>query len=123
MSENLNTPVNPAEALRILSEKIAKETPIISMLRQEVSKVIVGQKYMMDRLIIALLADGHVLLEGVPGLAKTLAIKTLADAINVDFNRIQFTPDLLPADVTGTLIYISIFDVAKQFTKLRSLAH
>ena len=105
MSENLNTPVNPAEALRILSEKIAKETPIINMLRQEVAKVIVGQKYMMDRLLIALLADGHVLLEGVPGLAKTLAIKTLADAVNVDFNRIQFTPDLLPADVTGTLIY------------------
>jgi len=105
MSENLNTPVNPAETLRILSEKIAKETAIISMLREEVSKVIVGQKYMMDRLLIALLADGHVLLEGVPGLAKTLAIKTLADAIDVDFNRIQFTPDLLPADVTGTLIY------------------
>lgn len=105
MSENLNTPVNPTEALRILSEKIAKESPTISILRQEVSKVIVGQKYMMDRLLIALFADGHVLLEGVPGLAKTLAIKTLADVIDVDFNRIQFTPDLLPADVTGTLIY------------------
>jgi MoxR-like ATPase len=105
MIKNQNTPVNPADSMRILSENIAKETQIISMLRAEISKVIVGQKYMMDRLLIALLADGHVLLEGVPGLAKTLAIKTLADAIDVDFNRIQFTPDLLPADVTGTLIY------------------
>ena len=67
--------------------------------------MIVGQKYMLDRLLIALLADGHILLEGVPGLAKTLAITTLADAVNVEFSRIQFTPDLLPADVTGTLIY------------------
>ncbi|NRA10877.1 MAG: MoxR family ATPase [Crocinitomicaceae bacterium] len=105
MIENLNTPVNPADVMRILSENIAKETPTINLLREEISKVIVGQKYMMDRLLIALLADGHVLLEGVPGLAKTLAIKTLSDAIDVDFNRIQFTPDLLPADITGTLIY------------------
>lgn len=97
--------MNPADALRIVSEKIQLETRIIQLLREEISKVIVGQKYMMDRLLIALLADGHILLEGVPGLAKTLAIKTLADAINVDFSRIQFTPDLLPADVTGTLIY------------------
>lgn len=97
--------MNPAEALRIVSEKIKVEAQVIDMLRKEVKKVIVGQSYMMDRLLIALLADGHVLLEGVPGLAKTLAIKTLSDAINVDFSRIQFTPDLLPADVTGTLIY------------------
>ncbi len=103
--ENQNQGTNPAEALRILSEKIQQESKIIQILREEVSKVIVGQKYMMDRLLIALLADGHVLLEGVPGLAKTLAIKTLSDAIDVDFSRIQFTPDLLPADVTGTLIY------------------
>ena len=101
MEEN----INPAEALRIVSEKIKLEMPTVSLLRNEVGKVIVGQTYMIDRLLIALLADGHVLLEGVPGLAKTLAIKTLADAINVDFSRIQFTPDLLPADVTGTLIY------------------
>ncbi|MDX2360472.1 MAG: AAA family ATPase [Crocinitomicaceae bacterium] len=97
--------MNPAEALRIVSEKIKKESVIIKLLRDEVAKVIVGQTYMMDRLLIALLADGHVLLEGVPGLAKTLAIKTLSDAIDVEFSRIQFTPDLLPADVTGTLIY------------------
>lgn len=105
MQENTINPINPAEALRILSEKIKLETAIIQRLREEVAKVIVGQSYMIDRLLIALLADGHVLLEGVPGLAKTLAIKTLADAIDVDFSRIQFTPDLLPADVTGTLIY------------------
>lgn len=105
MSENSQSQLNPAETLRILSEKIALEKSLIGMLREEVGKVIVGQTYMMDRLLIALLADGHVLLEGVPGLAKTLAIKTLADAVNVEFSRIQFTPDLLPADVTGTLIY------------------
>lgn len=105
MIENRNNSLNPAEALRVLSEKIAQEKPVIGMLREEVGKVIVGQSYMVDRLLIALLADGHVLLEGVPGLAKTLAIKTLSEAINVEFSRIQFTPDLLPADVTGTLIY------------------
>lgn len=105
MTENSNQPINPAEALRIVSEKIKLEVPIISMLREEVAKVIVGQTYMLDRLLIALLADGHILLEGVPGLAKTLTIKTLSDAIDVGFSRIQFTPDLLPADVTGTLIY------------------
>lgn len=105
MIENQNNSMNPAEALRIVSEKIQKESVVITRLREEVSKVIVGQSYMLDRLLIALLADGHILLEGVPGLAKTLAIKTLSDAINVDFSRIQFTPDLLPADVTGTLIY------------------
>ncbi len=101
MEENLN----PAEALRIVSEKIKTEMPTIDLLKKEVGKVIVGQSYMMDRLLIALLADGHILLEGVPGLAKTLAIKSLSEAVNVDFSRIQFTPDLLPADVTGTLIY------------------
>jgi MoxR-like ATPase len=113
MTENTTTvegsnavnPINPAEALRILSEKIKLEAVIIQRLREEIAKVIVGQTYMIDRLLIALLADGHILLEGVPGLAKTLAIKTLADAIDVDFSRIQFTPDLLPADVTGTMIY------------------
>ncbi len=105
MSENLNNTINPAEALRILSEKIKQENFIFSQLKQEVAKVIVGQSNMVERLLIALLADGHVLLEGVPGLAKTLAIKTLSEAIDVNFSRIQFTPDLLPADVTGTLMY------------------
>jgi MoxR-like ATPase len=74
-------------------------------LRQEISRVIVGQKYLIDRLLIALLANGHVLLEGVPGLAKTLALRTLASAVQVKFQRIQFTPDMLPADIVGTLIY------------------
>jgi MoxR-like ATPase len=105
MDDLNNGGLTPAENLRILSEKIKVEMPIISMLKSEISKVIVGQGYMLDRLLIALLADGHVLLEGVPGLAKTLAIKSLSEAISVDFSRIQFTPDLLPADVTGTLIY------------------
>ena len=105
MSEAINNPTSPSEILRGLNDKIQLESVNINRLRNEVSKVIVGQDYMLDRLLIALLADGHVLLEGVPGLAKTLAINTLADAINVDFSRIQFTPDLLPADVTGTLMY------------------
>lgn len=105
MSEFQNTGINPAENLRILAEKIQTESKNLLLLRQEIGKVIVGQTYMIDRLLIALLADGHVLLEGVPGLAKTLAIKTLSEAIDATFSRIQFTPDLLPADVTGTLIY------------------
>ena len=113
MSEETNNPVNPAEALRILSEKIKIEAVHLQRLKEEVGKVIVGQNYMIDRLLIALLADGHVLLEGVPGLAKTLAIKTISEAIDVEFSRIQFTPDLLPADVTGTLIYNQ---KAEQFT-------
>ncbi len=104
MSDTPNT-LNPAEQLRILSEKIKAESVVFTNLRNEIAKVIVGQSEMVDRLLIALLADGHVLLEGVPGLAKTLAIKSLAEAIDVTFSRIQFTPDLLPADVTGTLIY------------------
>jgi MoxR-like ATPase len=77
----------------------------LQLLRNEIGKVIVGQQYMVDRLLIALLADGHIMLEGVPGLAKTLAIRTLSDAISGSFSRIQFTPDLLPADITGTMIY------------------
>lgn len=105
MSDTINSGLNPAEVLRLLSEKIKNENFLISQLKQEVSNVIVGQQYMIDRLLIALLADGHVLLEGVPGLAKTLAIKTLAETIDVDYSRIQFTPDLLPADVTGTMMY------------------
>ncbi|MBC8325887.1 MAG: MoxR family ATPase [Verrucomicrobia subdivision 3 bacterium] len=77
----------------------------VQPLMDEMGKVIVGQKYLLERLVISLLANGHVLLEGVPGIAKTLAIKTLSEALNVDFSRIQFTPDMLPADVTGTQIY------------------
>jgi MoxR-like ATPase len=88
-----------------VNEKIAQESAFIDLLMMEMNKVIVGQKHMTERLLIGLLGQGHILLEGVPGLAKTLAINTLAKAVKGSFSRIQFTPDLLPADVVGTLIY------------------
>lgn len=88
-----------------LAEKIQKESAAIQKLRAEIGRVIVGQNYLVDRLLLSLLADGNVLLEGVPGLAKTLSVKTLAQAVNTQFQRIQFTPDLLPADLLGTLVY------------------
>ncbi|PKL77681.1 MAG: ATPase [Ignavibacteriae bacterium HGW-Ignavibacteriae-4] len=88
-----------------LNDRIQQESGFIDLLMMEMSKVIVGQKYMVERLLIGLLSNGHVLLEGVPGLAKTLAINTLANAVDGQFSRIQFTPDLLPADVVGTMIY------------------
>jgi MoxR-like ATPase len=88
-----------------LNEKVAQESAFISVLRTELSKRVVGQKNMVDSLLIGLLAKGHILLEGVPGLAKTLAINSLAQAVKASFSRIQFTPDLLPADVIGTVIY------------------
>jgi MoxR-like ATPase len=93
------------EDIRILNEKIQQASLFIETLRAALSKVIIGQHEMIDRLIIALLSNGHILLEGVPGLAKTLTIKSLAQAVHAKFSRIQFTPDLLPADVTGTMIY------------------
>jgi MoxR-like ATPase len=91
--------------IKTINEKIQKESAFVDLLTLEINKVIVGQKHMVERLLIGLLANGHILLEGVPGLAKTLAIKTLASAIDAKFQRIQFTPDLLPADLVGTLIY------------------
>lgn len=91
--------------IRALNEKIQVESQFVDMINLEMNKVIVGQKSMTERLLIGLLANGHILLEGVPGLAKTLAIKSLANIIKADFSRIQFTPDLLPADLVGTLIY------------------
>lgn len=91
--------------LRELNERIAEKSKFLDLLNFEMEKVIIGQHYMVDRLLIALLSDGHILLEGVPGLAKTLAVKSLASCIRADFSRIQFTPDLLPADVLGTVIY------------------
>jgi MoxR-like ATPase len=91
--------------IRAINEMIQQESSFIDLLKMEMDKVIVGQKYMVERLLIGLLADGHILLEGVPGLAKTLAINTLSKAIQADFSRIQFTPDLLPADLVGTMIY------------------
>ncbi len=91
--------------IKAINEKIEKESAFVDLLTLEINKVIVGQKHMIERLLIGLLGQGHILLEGVPGLAKTLAINTLAQAVDGSFSRIQFTPDLLPADITGTLIY------------------
>ena len=91
--------------IKELNERIQKKSAFVDLLSLEMGKVIVGQKHLVENLMIAMLAGGHILLEGVPGLAKTLAISTLAQAVDAKFSRIQFTPDLLPADVTGTLIY------------------
>ncbi len=91
--------------IRAINEKIERESAFVDLLNLEMNKVIVGQKYMIERLLIGLLGNGHILLEGVPGLAKTLSINTLSQAVKGTFSRIQFTPDLLPADVIGTMIY------------------
>ena len=91
--------------IKELNERIQKESAFVDILSMEMTKVIVGQKHLVENLLIGLLANGHILLEGVPGLAKTLAINTLASCINARFSRIQFTPDLLPADLIGTMIY------------------
>lgn len=96
---------SPSENIRELNELIQKESAFLDLLNNEMSKSIIGQKDMLEKMAIGLLSDGHILLEGVPGLAKTKAIKALADSIAVDFSRIQFTPDLLPADLVGTMIY------------------
>ena len=94
-----------SEDIKALNDKIQKESAFVDLLTMEMDKVIVGQKHMVERLLIGLLSDGHILLEGVPGLAKTLAINTLASTIDAQFSRVQFTPDLLPADLLGTMIY------------------
>jgi MoxR-like ATPase len=102
--------------IKSINEKIEKESAFVDLLIMEMNKVIVGQKHMVERLLIGLLGQGHILLEGVPGLAKTLAINTLSQAVDGSFSRIQFTPDLLPADVVGTLIYnmkINDFSIKK----------
>ena len=96
---------NQSIDIKAINEKIEKESAFVELLTLEINKVIVGQKHMIERLLIGLLGQGHILLEGVPGLAKTLAINTLSQAVSGAFSRIQFTPDLLPADVIGTLIY------------------
>lgn len=101
MEGNANSP----QSIEVINAKIQQESAFLDQMQTEINKVIVGQQYMIERLMIGLLANGHVLLEGVPGLAKTLAIKTLSDTIGGKFNRIQFTPDLLPADVVGTMVY------------------
>lgn len=91
--------------IKEIQQKVEKESVFVQELLSEIGKVIIGQKYLVERLIIGLLANGHILIEGVPGLAKTLSVKTLSDAIQTKFQRIQFTPDLLPADLIGTMIY------------------
>src|SRR5690625_1967678 len=92
-------------SLQAMNETVTAAHDWVTRLRDETGKVIIGQRYLLDRLLVGLLANGHVLLEGVPGLAKTLSVTTLANCISATFSRIQFTPDLLPADIVGTLIY------------------
>lgn len=105
MIETLSsTTLNPND-IKAINEKIHQESAFIDLLLLEINKVIVGQNQMVERLLIALLSNGHILLEGVPGLAKTLAVNTLAKSINAKFSRIQFTPDLLPADLIGTMVF------------------
>lgn len=94
-----------SESIRALNERIQQASAFVDLIDREMDKVIIGQKDMVQKLLVALLADGHILLEGVPGLAKTMAIKALARTVDVGFSRVQFTPDLLPADLIGTLIY------------------
>ena len=93
------------QSIRAIHEKVKQSSVFVQALKQEIGRVIVGQDYLVERMLVGLLADGHVLLEGVPGLAKTLAVRTLARAVDTHFQRIQFTPDLLPADLIGTQIY------------------
>ena len=97
--------MNETVDIKELNDRIEKESSFVDMIKMEMGKVIVGQKHLVDSLLIGLLSDGHILLEGVPGLAKTLAISTLSNIVDADFSRIQFTPDLLPADLIGTMIY------------------
>lgn len=116
MMDNMTNQVNPSEYLRQLSEEIKIEILGVNALKTAIGETIIGQEKMIDALLIALFSGGHILLEGIPGLAKTLAIKTLATCIEGSFNRIQFTPDLLPADLTGTMVYhqrTESFDVKK----------
>src|SRR6202043_1718851 len=98
-------PVDSDAAMRAGRETVLENSTWVAPLQAEIARVIVGQKHLVDRLLVALLTNGHVLLEGVPGLAKTLALKTLANCIALDFKRLQFTPDMLPADIVGTMIY------------------
>jgi len=104
-SPSSSVPDEPNDAFRALRDTVLEHSAWAKPLRHEISRVIVGQKHLVDRLLIALLTNGHVLLEGVPGLAKTLSLKTLASTVALDFKRLQFTPDMLPADIVGTMIY------------------
>src|SRR3954471_13863114 len=94
-----------AQDIRAINDRVRNESIFVEEMFNEIGKVIVGQRYILERMLVGLLADGHILLEGVPGLAKTLAVKTIASTIDAKFQRIQFTPDLLPSDLIGTLIY------------------
>jgi MoxR-like ATPase len=105
MQEQRVASLIPGSKMRASREMVTESSTWIMPLREEMGRVIVGQRHLLDRLLIALLTNGHVLLEGVPGLAKTLALKTLANCISVHFKRLQFTPDMLPADIVGTMIY------------------
>src|SRR5471030_720387 len=105
IQETRPVPLETDAALRAARENVLENSTWIRPLQQEMSRVIVGQKHLLDRLLVALLTNGHVLLEGVPGLAKTLALKSLASCLSVGFKRLQFTPDMLPADIVGTMIY------------------
>lgn len=104
-TESIATTTSSSVDIRALNEKIQKESSFVDLVTMEMDKVIIGQKHMTERLLIGLLSNGHILLEGVPGLAKTLAINSLAKTIDAKFSRVQFTPDLLPADIIGTMIY------------------
>src|SRR5437868_770380 len=101
----MKTEVMDSETIATLNDKVKRDSMFVDALRKAIGKSVIGQEQMIDRLILVLLADGHILLEGMPGLAKTMAVKTLASAIDTKFQRIQFTPDLLPADLIGTQIY------------------
>ena len=92
-------------SIQELTEQVKTQHELVERLFHEIGKVIVGQRYLIERLLIGLLADGHILIEGVPGLAKTMSVKTLSQTIHAKFQRIQFTPDLIPADLVGTLVY------------------
>jgi MoxR-like ATPase len=105
LQEQRVAPLIPGTEMRASREMVTESSTWVTPLREEMGRVIVGQRHLLDRLLIALLTNGHVLLEGVPGLAKTLALKTLANCISVRFKRLQFTPDMLPADIVGTMIY------------------
>ena len=108
--------MNKTSDIKIINEKIKSESAFIDLLVLEIGKVIIGQSKMVERLLIGLLGRGHILLEGVPGLAKTLTVNTVSNVLKLNFKRIQFTPDLLPSDVIGTMIYNqkkSAFEVKK----------
>ena len=94
-----------SEGISAINEKVKKESSFVDALFMEMEKVVVGQKYLLERLVVCLLANGHILIEGVPGLAKTTAVNTLSRVLQTKFQRLQFTPDMLPADLIGTLIY------------------